>query len=140
MNKVILMGRAGRDAELRYTQSGQAVANVSIATSEKWKNDRGEPQERTEWHRLVFWGKLAEIAGNYVQKGRQVLVEGKLQTQEWEDAKTQEKRRTVQVVVSHLELIGDRPKEGGEEARGRVREDPPRRSQVPEHQDEDIPF
>ena len=85
VNKVILVGNLGSDPELRYTPSGVAVANFSIATSDRWTDKEGKPQERTEWHRIVAWRKLAEIAGEYLKKGKQVYVEGKLQTRSWED-------------------------------------------------------
>lgn len=105
MNKVILMGRLGRDPELRYTESGQPVANFSIATNERWKDKDGESQERTEWHRLVVWGKQAEVCEKYLTKGRQVLVEGRLQTREWAD-KNGEAKKTTEIVVTHVEFIG----------------------------------
>ena len=86
VNKAILVGNLGRDPEIRYTASGMAVANFTIATSEKWKDkNSGEMQERTEWHRIVAWGKLGEICGEYLAKGRQVYIEGRIQTRQWED-------------------------------------------------------
>ena len=86
MNKVILIGNLGKDPEIRYTPSGTAVANFSIATSESWTDkESGEKRERTEWHRIVAWGKLAEICGEYLHKGKQVYVEGRIQTRDWED-------------------------------------------------------
>ena len=86
INKAILVGNLGRDPEIRYTQSGVAVANFTVATSEKWKDkNSGEWQERTEWHRIVAWGRLGEICGEYLSKGRQVYIEGRIQTRDWED-------------------------------------------------------
>lgn len=85
VNKTILIGRLGKDPEVKYTTSGAPVANFSIATSERWKDKDGEQQERTEWHRIVAWNKLAELCGQYLSKGRQVYVEGRLQTRQWED-------------------------------------------------------
>ncbi len=85
VNKVILVGTLGKDPEIRYTQSGTAVTEVSIATNESWKDKNGEKQERTEWHRITFWGKLAEIAGEYLKKGAQVYVEGSLRTEKYTD-------------------------------------------------------
>jgi single-strand DNA-binding protein len=114
VNKVILVGRLGRDPELRYTQSGQAVANFSLATNESWTNRDGERQERTEWHRIVVWGKLAEFCGEYVSKGRQVYVEGRLQTREWED-KEGNKRRTTEINGQTIQLLGPRPGAGGDD-------------------------
>ena len=94
VNKVILVGHLGRDPELRYTQNGQAVANFSLATSESYAKRDGEREERTEWHRIVAWGRLAEICAEYLSKGRQVYIEGRIQTREWEDREV-EKRRTT---------------------------------------------
>lgn len=97
VNRVTIIGRLGADPEMRYTQSGTAIANVSIATSESWKDKSGQQQVRTEWHRVVFFGKLAEIAGQYLRKGSKVYIEGRLQTREWE--KDGIKRYTTEIVV-----------------------------------------
>jgi len=107
INKVILVGRLGQDPEVRYTPSGVAVANFSIATSEEWKDkDTGEKKERTEWHRIVAWRKLGEICGEYLSKGRQVYVEGKLQTESWEkDGVT---RYTTKIIASDVQFLGGR--------------------------------
>lgn len=109
VNKVILLGRLGRDPEKRYTQNGTAVTNFSMATSEVY-NDKttGQKNEKTEWHNVVIWGKLAETAAEYLKKGRQVYVEGKLQTRTWED-KNQVKRYTTEIVCNSLQFIGDAP-------------------------------
>ena len=106
VNKVILVGNLGQDPEVRYMPNGNAVANVTIATSESWKDQQGQQQERTEWHRVVIFGKLAEIVGEYLRKGSQVYFEGKLQTRKWKDQSGQD-RYTTEVVVlgrfhSHL--------------------------------------
>jgi single-strand DNA-binding protein len=114
VNKVILLGRLGRDPELRYTQGGQAVANFTIATNESWTNRDGERQERTEWHRIVAWGKQAEFCGNFLSKGRQVYIEGRIQTREWED-KEGEKRRTTEIIAQTIQGLGGRG-EGSSEA------------------------
>ena len=99
VNKVILVGRLGQDPDVRYTPDGRAVTNISMATSETWKDkNTGQRQERTEWHRVVFFGKLAEIAAEYLKKGSQVYIEGKLQTRKWQD-KTGQDRYTTEVVV-----------------------------------------
>lgn len=104
-NRVILCGRLGRDAELRYTQGGDSVATLNLATSERWKNKSGETQERTEWSRVVIWGKSAETLSEYLTKGKQVLVEGKLQTRQWSD-KDGNKRYTTEVRADRVVLLG----------------------------------
>jgi single-strand DNA-binding protein len=104
LNKVILIGNLGKDAEVRYAPSGTAVANFSIATSEKWGKD-GEKQQRTEWHRIVAFGKLAEICGEYLTKGKQVYIEGRLQTRNWEDREGV-KRYTTEIVAHQMLMIG----------------------------------
>jgi len=112
VNRVILIGNLGRDPELRYTQSGQAVANFSLATTDRFSNREGERQERTEWHRIVAWGRTAELCAQYLSKGRSVYVEGRLQTNEWEDKEGQ-KRRTTEVVAQSVQFLGGRG-QGGE--------------------------
>lgn len=107
LNKVILIGNLGRDPELRYTANGQPVANFSIATTESWNSKAGERESRTEWHRIVAWGKLAEICGEYLAKGKQVYIEGKLQTREWEDREGN-KRQTTEIVARELQMLGRR--------------------------------
>ncbi|MCY4605786.1 MAG: single-stranded DNA-binding protein [Gemmatimonadetes bacterium] len=113
VNKVILIGNLGSDPEVRYTPNGAPVANFSLATSESW-NDRntGERQERTEWHRLVLWSKLAEIAGQYLKKGAKIYVEGRLQTRSWDDQSGQ-KRYTTEVVVNDMQMLDSRGEGGG---------------------------
>jgi single-strand DNA-binding protein len=105
VNKVILIGNLGRDPELRYTQGGQAVANFTIATSERFTDRSGDPQERTEWHRIVVWGKTAENCAQYLAKGRSVYVEGRLQTREWED-KEGNKRQTTEISAQRVQFLG----------------------------------
>ncbi len=114
VNKVILIGNLGSDPEVRYTPDGVPVANFSLATSESW-NDRntGERQERTEWHRLVLWRKLAEIAGQYLKKGAKIYVEGKLQTRSWDDQQSGQKRYTTEIVVNDLQMLDSRGEAGG---------------------------
>jgi len=112
LNKVLLMGNLGRDPEVRFTTGGTAVANFSIATSESWKDKAGNPQDRTEWHRIVVWGKLAELCGEYLKKGRQVFVEGRLQTREWTD-KENKKNYSTEIVASNVTFIGPRPEGAG---------------------------
>jgi len=115
INKVILIGRLGRDPEIRYTPDGTAVANFSIATSDEWKDkNTGEKRERTEWHRIVAWRRLGELCGEYLSKGRQVYVEGKLQTRSWEqDGVT---RYSTEIVASDIQFLGGR--EPGDTNRG----------------------
>jgi len=116
VNKVILLGHLGADPELRYTQSGTAVANIRLATNESFVDKAtGERTERTDWHRVVAWGKLAEIVGQYLTKGRQIYVEGQLQTRQWQD-KEGNTRYTTEVRASDLVMLGGRggsPEEGG---------------------------
>ena len=107
VNKVILVGNLGRDPETRYTTGGEAVTNVSIATTDTWKDKNGEKQERTEWHRVAFFGKLAEIAGEYLKKGSQVYVEGRLQTRKWQDKDGQDKY-TTEIIADRMQMLGGR--------------------------------
>ncbi len=107
VNKVILIGNLGADPEVRFTPSGQAVANFRIATSESWTDKNGQKQEKTEWHRIVVWGKLAELCGEYLAKGRQCYVEGRLQTREWTD-KEGKKNYTTEVIANQVTFLGGR--------------------------------
>ena len=111
VNKVILIGRLGRDPEVRYTPSGMPVANFSVATSENWNDKQGQKQERTEWHRIVVWGKLAELCGQYLAKGRQVYLEGRLQTRQWDD-RDGKKKFTTEVVAREVTFLGGRGEAG----------------------------
>ena len=112
VNKVILVGNLGRDPELRYTQNGQAVANFTLATSESWTDKSGEKAERTEWHRIVTWGKLAEMCAQYLSKGRTVYIEGRLQTRDWED-RDGNKRQTTEINAGTVQFLGGPRSEGG---------------------------
>jgi single-strand DNA-binding protein len=113
VNKVILIGNLGRDPELRYTQNGQAVANFTLATTENWRDkSSGERVERTEWHRIVAWGRTGELCAQYLSKGRTVYVEGRLQTNEWED-KEGIKRRTTEINANTVQFLGGPRGEGG---------------------------
>lgn len=106
INKVILIGNLGKDPEVRYTPSGLAVANITIATSEGWKDKQsGEMQEKTEWHRVVFYQRLAEIAGEYLRKGSKVYVEGRLQTRKWQDKNTGQDRYTTEIIASEMQML-----------------------------------
>lgn len=113
INKVILVGNLGKDPEVRYMPSGGAVANLTIATSESWKDKQtGEQKEQTEWHRVVMFGRLGEIAGEYLKKGSQVYIEGKLQTRKWQDQQGQD-RYTTEIVANEMQMLGGRGGSGG---------------------------
>lgn len=111
MNKVILLGRLGQDVELKHTPNGAAVANFSLATTESWNDKGGNKQEKTEWHRIVVWGKIAELCNQYLSKGRQALVEGKLQTRQWDD-KDGNKRYTTEINAAIVQFFGDNNQQG----------------------------
>jgi single-strand DNA-binding protein len=112
VNKVILVGRLGRDPETRYTGGGQAVANFSVATDETYKDRNGERQKRTEWHKIVVWGKQAEIAQQYLKKGSLIFIEGRIQSREWQDKEGQ-KRTSFEIVASNFRMLGGRGDGGG---------------------------
>ena len=112
VNKVILIGNLGSDPEVRYTPNGAPVANFSLATNESWNDKDGQRQERTEWHRLVLWSKLAEIAGQYLKKGNKIYVEGRLQTRSWDDQSGQ-KRYMTEIVVNDMQMLDSRGEGGG---------------------------
>jgi len=107
VNKVILVGRLGRDPETRYTSGGQAVANFSVATDESYRDRNGERQKRTEWHKIVVWGKQAEIAQQYLKKGSLVFIEGRIQSREWQDKEGQ-KRTSFEIVANNFRMLGGR--------------------------------
>lgn len=133
VNKAIILGHLGRDPEVRFTGGGQAVCNFSVATTESWKDKGGQKQERTDWHKVVVWGKLAELCGQYLKKGRQCYVEGRLQTREWTD-KENRKQYTTEVVASNVVFLGGEKRSGGQEESGT---DPAPAGPV---EDNDIPF
>ena len=109
INKAIIVGNLGRDPEVRYTANGSAVANITVATSESWKDKQsGERQERTEWHRVVFFGRLAEIAEEYLKKGAQVYIEGTIRTQKWQDKESGQDRYTTENVARDMQMLGSR--------------------------------
>jgi single-strand DNA-binding protein len=146
VNKAILIGHLGRDPEVRYSASGSAIANISLATSDSWKDRQsGEAQERTEWHRVVFFGKLAEIAGEYLKKGSQVYVEGRLQTRKWQDQQGQD-RYTTEIVANEMTMLGGRGGPSGPASRDEFDQAPPSesapadKSDTPGDFDDDIPF
>ncbi|NTU57340.1 MAG: single-stranded DNA-binding protein [Chlorobiaceae bacterium] len=113
LNKVMLIGHLGNDPERRETASGQTVVNFTVATSESFKDSGGNLQERTEWHRIVVWGKLADICSQYLKKGRQVYIEGRLQTRSWDDSKSGEKKYTTEIVCSDMQMLGSAKDSGG---------------------------
>jgi single-strand DNA-binding protein len=116
VNKVILIGNLGKDPEVKYTPQGTPVAKIALATNERYKDKDGQWQDRTEWHNLVLWQRLAEIAGEYLKKGSKLYVEGRLQTRSWEDKQTNQKKYMTEVVVSDLVLLGGRGEGSGGEA------------------------
>ena len=152
VNKVILVGNLGADPETRYTASGAAITNIRIATSESWRDKQtGENQERTEWHRVVFFSRLAEIAGEYLRKGSQVYIEGSLRTRKWQGQDGQD-RYTTEVVANEMQMLGGRGGEAGQRpAGGGFRDNKPaQKSEAPEQSsapaaddnfaEDDIPF
>jgi single-strand DNA-binding protein len=149
INKVILVGNCGQDPETKYLPSGGAVTNISIATSDSWKDKQtGQPQERTEWHRVVFFNRLAEIAGEYLKKGSKVYVEGSLRTRKWQD-KSGADRYTTEIVASEMQMLDSRGDAGGGMNPGAAqpRQQPAPRPQtaqsvpdVDDSFDDDIPF
>jgi len=145
INKVILVGHLGKDPEVRYMASGGAVCNVTVATSEAWKDKQtGEQKERTEWHNVVFYNRLAEIAGEYLRKGSQVYVEGRLQTRKWQD-KSGNDRYTTEIIASEMQMLGGRggggsSDFGGSSASASRPQSAPAPAAVADEFDDDIPF
>jgi single-strand DNA-binding protein len=146
INKVILVGNLGKDPDTRYLPSGAAVTNVTVATSESWKDQQsGEKQERTEWHNVVFFGKLAEIAGEYLRKGSQVYVEGSLRTRKWQDKNGMD-RYTTEIVARDMQMLGSRQGAGApadfnqERPQSRPESQTPPASVKEDEFDDDIPF
>ena len=140
VNKVILVGNLGRDPEVRTTPSGQPVASFSLATNRRWRDREGNRQEQTEWHNIVCWGRQAEIAGQYLTKGKQIYVEGRLQTRSWDDKQSGEKRYRTEIVCDNFQMLGTRGDMGSSDAyssRGAAAA-----SQVADAgpEDDDIPF
>jgi len=140
LNKVMLIGNLGKDPEVRYTTSGQGVASFSVATSEKFKNKSGDMEERTEWHNVVLWGKLAEIAKEYLSKGKTVYIEGRLQTRKWQD-KDGRDRYTTEVVGDRMQMLSPKG-DGGRSGGGRGGNEPTAAYDDPVgyNQDDEIPF
>ncbi|TAL82037.1 MAG: single-stranded DNA-binding protein [Candidimonas sp.] len=157
VNKVILVGNLGRDPEVRYSPDGAAICNVSIATTSQWKDKAsGEKREETEWHRVVFYNRLAEIAGEYLKKGRSVYVEGRLKTRKWQDKDTGADRYSTDIVADQMQMLGGRDDDGDQrqapsqqrqQQRAAPQRQPPRTTPPPNRQassladmDDDIPF
>jgi single-strand DNA-binding protein len=139
VNKSIIIGALGRDPEIRYMPNGDAICNISVATSESWKDKNGEKQERTEWHRVSMFGKLAEIAGEYLKKGASVYLEGKLQTRKWTDKDGAEKY-TTEIIADRMQMLGGNRESSRESSREHPKENH-RRAEHADHFDDDlIPF
>ena len=141
INKVILIGRLGRDPEVKYTPSGQAVANFSIATDETYKDRNGEQQRRTEWHNIVAWRRLAEICGEYLVKGKLVYIEGRLRTRKWEDREGN-KRSTTEIEAREMQMLSPKGEGDRSESSSQQSESTPAPAPAPspEITDDDIPF
>jgi len=144
VNKVILVGTCGKDPETRYMPSGGAVTSVSVATNESWKDKQtGEKQERTEWHNITFFGRLAEIAGEYLKKGSQVYIEGSLRTEKWQDKQGQD-RYTTKVIANEMQMLGGRPGGGDFNSAPTQQQSQPQPANQPapvdDSFDDDIPF
>ena len=137
VNKVILVGNLGADPEMRYTPGGMAVANFKLATSENFKDKEGNKQTKTEWHRVVAFGKLAEICGEYLSKGKQVYIEGKIQTRSWED-KDGNKKYTTEIVVNIMQMLGGRGTEAGAGAAASAAD--VTADEIPPSDIDDVPF
>ena len=140
INKVIVVGNLGADPDSRTMPSGNAVTNISVATSESWNDkETGEKQEKTEWHRVVFFGRLAEIASEYLKKGSQVYVEGKLQTRKWEDKEGNE-RWTTEIIANQMQMLGERMSQGTSNQGNVTKQNTSSNEFVDEEFDDDIPF
>lgn len=150
VNKVILIGNLGKDPEVKYTPSGTAVAKFSLATNERYKDKSGEWQDRTEWHNIVAWQRLAEIVGEYVKKGNKLYIEGRLQTSSWDDKESGQKKYKTEIIAHDLVLLGGRgeaadheggaPRSRGASAATSAHTPEPDHSDAAQITDEDIPF
>lgn len=139
VNKVILIGNLGKDPELRYMPDGNAVANFSIATTERWKDKNGDKQEKTEWHNIVAYRKLAEICGEYLEKGSPVYIEGRLQTRKWQD-KEGNNRYTTEIVADRMQMLGGKRDGGNSRSTERAPDTTGGSDGGIDDMDEDIPF
>ena len=142
VNKAIVVGRLGNDPEVRYAASGSAVANISVATSEQWKDkNSGEKQERTEWHRITLFGRQAELAGEYLKKGSQVYIEGRIETSKYPDKETGSDRWSTKIVAREMQFLDSRGGGGGGDSQSASSASPPQRDSGPSGDfDDDIPF
>ena len=142
INKVILVGRLGKDPEIRSTPSGQSVARFTVATDEKFTDKSGEKQERTEWHNIAAWGRLGEICGQYLRKGKLVYIEGSLRTDSWDDKETGQKRYKTEIVAREMKMLDRRGDEGGGGGGGNYASRGAGKSSAPEmaDDDEEVPF
>jgi single-strand DNA-binding protein len=141
INKVILVGRLGKDPEVKATPNGNTVAKFSLATDEKFTDREGNKQERTEWHNIVAWGKLGEICGQYLRKGKLIYIEGKIRTDSWEDKETKQKRYRTEIIADTMRMLdrkGDDEGGGGDYAGSRKSTSSP--SSAPEMDDDEVPF
>ena len=139
LNKVMLIGNLGKDPEVRYTANGTAVASFSLATSERFKNKNGEWEERTEWHNVTLWGRLAEIAGEYLAKGRTVFIEGRLQTRKWQDRDGKD-RYTTEIVGDKMQMLSAKGESAKQGAGRPDSQEPPVYEEPDFNPDDDIPF
>lgn len=139
VNKVILIGNLGRDPETRYMSNGDCVTNIALATTEAWKDKNGEKQEKTEWHRVTFYRKLAEIAGEYLKKGRPVYVEGRLETRKWTD-KNGVDRYTTEVIATDMKMLGNKSQDSDDKPEARPASQPNRSDTGFSDMEVDIPF
>jgi len=141
LNKVMLIGNLGKDPEVRYTTAGTAVASFSVATTDKFKNKSGEWEEKTEWHNVTLWARLAEIAGEYLSKGKPVYIEGRLQTRKWQDKEGKD-RYTTEIVGEKMQMLSAKGEGGGKSGGGRSGGEPTAAYDDPVsyNQDDDIPF
>jgi single-strand DNA-binding protein len=139
VNKAILIGNLGRDPEIRYTPSGQAVASFTLATSEKWRDKDGQMQERTDWHNIVCWGRQAELANQYLKKGRPVYIEGRIQNRSYDD-KEGNKKYISEVVVQRLQFLGGKPDDAGSGGGGGSHQELPEMPPDTMAEDDDLPF
>ena len=143
VNKVILVGRLGKDPEIRSTPQGTTVAKFTIATDDKYTDRAGEKQERTEWHNITAWGKLAEICGQYLKKGKLVYIEGAIRTESWEDKETKQKRYRTEIVANGMQMLdrkGDEGGGGGSYSGGSYAKKGPQSAPEPMDDDEEVPF
>ena len=134
VNKAVILGNVGDDPSIRYMPNGKAVANFTVATSESWKDQQGQKQEKTEWHRCTAYDKLAEIIGEYIKKGSKLYLEGKLQTRKWQDQQGQD-RYTTEIIVSEMQMLDGKPQQGSQQQQGQqqAQQGQPQRQQAPQN-------